>query len=66
MSGLRNMGESSFWYDVVWSEYDRAVADEALLPEGVTTGEVEAIRAAFRKGLSDFVKRYMKCEPCSE
>ena len=41
-------------------EYDRAVADEALLPEGVTTGEVEAIRAAFRKGLSDFVKRHMK------
>ncbi len=66
MSGLRNMGESSFWYDVIWSEYDRAVADEALLPEGVTTGEIEAIRAAFRAGLSDFVKRCMKGEACSE
>lgn len=62
MSGLRNMGESSFWFDVIWSEYDRAVADAALLPEGVTTGEVEAIRAAFRQGLSDFVKRYMREE----
>ena len=51
-----------FWFDAVWSEYDRAVCDGAMLPEGVTTGDIESIRAAFREGLSEFVKRYMKEE----
>ncbi len=61
-TGLRHMFSSDFWFDAIWSEYDRAVCDGAMLPEGVTTGDIESIRAAFREGLSEFVKRYMKEE----